>query len=70
MEPTSLLLLCSTAFVAVFVLLAFLATAMYLITVVFPPQRTVVDAAVTAAIATTVAAIIPGARVTRIEEER
>ena len=70
MEPTSLLLLCSTAFVAVFVLLAFLAVAMHLITVCFPQQRTAVDAVVSAAIATTVASIIPGARVTRIEEER
>ncbi len=70
MEPTSLLLLCSTAFVSVFVLLAFLAVAMHLITVFFPERRAAVDAVVSAAIATTVASIIPGARVTRIEEER
>ena len=70
MEPASLLLICSVALVSVFVLLALLAVAMQLITVFFPQQQAVVDAVLAAAISSTVASMYPGARVTRIEEER
>jgi hypothetical protein len=66
----SLLPLCSIAFVSVFILLAFLAVAMYLITVIFPERREAVDVVLAAAISSTVASVYPGARVTRIEEER
>lgn len=65
----SLLTICGIAFVSVFVLLSFLALAMYAITVFFPQPRAVADAAVVAAISSTVAQVLPGARVTRIEEE-
>lgn len=62
---------CVVAFVAVFVLLTFLALAMHFITLAFPGRspRTETDAAVFAALSTAVATVIPGARVTRIEEE-
>ena len=69
MEPVNLLVVCSVAFVAVFVLLSFLAVVMQLITVLFPVRQTVLDSAVVAAISMTVAGFMPGARVTHIEEE-
>ena len=66
----SLLSVCSIALAAVFVLLAFLAVVMQLITVVFPERAATVDAALVSAISSVVASVYPGARVTRIEEER
>ena len=66
----NLFAVCSLAFLTVFALLAFLALAMHLITTAFPPVKAVLDSAVVAAITNTVAALVPGARVTKIEEER
>ena len=60
---------CGLAFGAVFVLLAVLAAVMQAITAAFPERRSIVDPAVVAAISSTVASVVPGARVTRIEEE-
>jgi hypothetical protein len=68
-EP-SLAALCTTAFVAVFVLLAVLAGLMYSIMLVFPLSRKVIEPAHVAAITSAVQALVPGARVTRIEESR
>jgi hypothetical protein len=62
--------ICSLAFGCVFVLLAFLAVVMNVITAAFPERAQVIDEAVAAAISTTVASVWAGARVTRIEEER
>lgn len=73
MEPASLIAICGIAFVAVFVLLTFLAAVMLLITSAFPAQTSpkgVADAAVVAAVSAAVAATVPGARLTRMEEER
>ena len=70
MEPTSLFSICTIAIVAVFALLSFLAITMHLITVLFPARTDVLDPAVMAAISGTVASVIPGARVTHIEEVR
>ncbi len=69
MDSLSLLPVCVIAFVSVFFLLAFLAGVMQLITVVFPQRRSSADPALVAAISTTVSSVVPGARVTRIEEE-
>lgn len=66
----SLLTICGIAFTAVFCLLVLLAMTMKLITVVFPEREPSLDTAVVAAISSTVTSLIPGARVTRIEEER
>jgi hypothetical protein len=66
----NLFAVCSLAFLTVFALLAFLALAMHLITAAFPPLKAVLDSAVVAAVSSTVASLIPGARVTKIEEER
>ncbi len=69
-EPTSLFSICAIAIVAVFALLSFLAITMHLITVLFPARAHVLNPAVVAAISGTVASVIPGARVTNIEEVR
>ena len=83
MEGHSLLAVCFTAMIAVFVLLAFLAVIIRLISVVFPetlPARSdsmagsdsmaQSDSTMLAAVATTVASVYPGWRVTRIAEEQ
>jgi hypothetical protein len=67
-EP-SLVTICLTAFTVVFVVLALLALAMHLIALAFPERPASTDAALVAAVSSTVAAILPGARVTRVEEE-
>ena len=69
MGEVNILSACSIAFLAVFVLLAFLAVVMQLIMAVFPERKAVLDSVMVAAISSTVSTLIPGARVTRIEEE-
>jgi hypothetical protein len=66
---TTMMLVCLVAFAVVFVVLALLASAMHLITVAFPGPTTENDGAIVAAISSSVASLVPGARVTRIEEE-
>ena len=61
---------CVLAFVVVFVLLSFLALVMSWITCWFPERKEGPDPAVAAAIAGAVATLIPGARVTKVEEKR
>jgi len=67
---TSLFAVCGLAFLIVFLLLSFLAVVMYLITEAFPEREAALGPAMVAAISSTVATLIPGARVTRIEEEK
>ena len=62
--------MCTIALAAVFTLLSILAVTMHLITVLFPARNNALDAALVAAISSTVASIFPGATVTDIEEER
>ena len=69
MDVTGLFSACLIAMVAVFSLLGFLASIMWLITVVFPVVEGKIDSAIVAAITTAVASVHPGAKVTRIEEE-
>jgi ABC-type uncharacterized transport system permease subunit len=64
-----LLSACLVAFVSVFVLLSFLAVVMHLITLAFPSRHEGLDSVVVAAISSTVAALMPGAQITHIEEE-
>jgi hypothetical protein len=61
---------CLIALFSVFTLLTFLALIMDLITRLFPARDGQVDPAIVAAISTTVASLLPGARVVRIEEEK
>lgn len=61
--------ICVIAFLSVFCLLTFLAVAMRVITAVFPERVARIDAAVVAAISTSVATLLPGSTITKIEEE-
>lgn len=68
MESASLLLICLSAFAAVFVVLAILALVMRLILIAFPDKKPLSEAAVLAAVSSTVQIAIPGTTVTKIEE--
>jgi len=68
MESVSVLNSCLLSFLVVFILLTSLALVIRLVTALFPQKAAGTDAAVIAAIHTTVATQVPGARVTRIEE--
>ena len=68
MVSTNLLAVSFTAFIAVFALLGILALVMGLITTIFPQIREAIAKEHVAAITTTLYAIIPGSKVTRIEE--
>jgi len=65
----NLLTACGIAFLAVFLLLSLLAGVMQLITLIFPERKFSVDPALVAAVTSAVAFVIPGARVTKIEEK-
>ena len=69
-NEVSLFTICGVAFLAVFVLLIVLAMVIRLITLVFPMRGQADGAALVAAISTAAAAVYPGTRVTRIEEEK
>jgi hypothetical protein len=69
LETSNLLAVCAIAFGMVFALLALLAVAMHGIVALFPERERGSDLAVMAAIATAVTSVIPGARVTHIEED-
>lgn len=68
MVPTNLLAVSLTAFIAVFVLLGVLALVMGLITTIFPRVSEAIATEHVAAITSTLYTIIPGSKVTRIEE--
>ena len=70
MSEASLSTICGVAFLAVFVLLITLAVVIRLITLAFPAHDQSDKAALVAAISAAVAAVYPGTRVTRIEEEK
>jgi hypothetical protein len=67
-DHPNMLIVCGLAFLTVFLLLGALALAMRAITGLFPAQDDEERTAVVAALAVSVAAISPGARVVRIEE--
>ena len=68
MGQVDLLIICISAFIAVFILLAILALVMKLIIVVFPMKAGRSDAVMLAAVATAVSTIYPGTKLTNIEE--
>lgn len=70
MDAAQLLSSCLVAMAAVFALLAVLAATMDAITRLFPERVAAIDPVIVAAISNAVAAVSPGSRVTRIEEER
>lgn len=69
MEDTQVLVVCLVAFGAVFTILTFLAIVMNLLVALFPERKAQIDEALVAAISSSVSTLLPGARVTRIEEE-
>ncbi len=68
MGSPDLLMICLSAFVAVFVLLSVLAVVMRVIIVLFPQKVASTDTAVIAAAASVVSTLYPGTTVTKVEE--
>lgn len=68
MESPDLLLVCISAFIAVFLILLLLALIMMAITAIFPQKKQTTDPALVAAIHSTYNAIYPGNKITKIEE--
>jgi hypothetical protein len=71
MSPADFLVICGTGFIAVFVLLSFLALLMHLLVALFPPVPVTKDDPYTiAAINVVMNTIYPGTRVTKIENKK
>jgi hypothetical protein len=70
MTSPDLLLVCASAFAAVFVLLGVLALLMVVILALFPEKKDAADAAIMAAITSVMQSVYPGTRVTRVEEQK
>ncbi|UCE25220.1 MAG: hypothetical protein JSU74_04010 [Candidatus Zixiibacteriota bacterium] len=68
MPSSELLLICLSAIVVVFILLAFLALVMRLIMAVFPEKIIASDSAYVAAIASVVSTMYPGTKISKVEE--
>ena len=68
MNPPDLLVVCLSAFVAVFLLLSFLAVVMRLLIAVFPEKVGGIDSATIAAVTAAAAYAFPGTKVTKVEE--
>ena len=68
MESQSLVLICISAFSAVFLVLILLSIFMRLIITFSPPEETGDDAPVMAALAATINSVYPGTQITKIEE--
>jgi len=70
MNPPDLLVICLSAFVAVFLLLGFLAVTMRVLMAVYPAKTGGLDSATIAAVTAAAAYAFPGTRVTKVEEIR
>ncbi len=70
MEEPNLLMVCIVSFVAVFIVLAFLAATMRVLMRVFPDKGAGIDAPTLAAITSSVSTAYPGTRVADIEETK
>ena len=68
MTSASLIFVCVSAFIAVFVLLTVLALVMRFILVAFPEKEKKFDAAIIAALTTTMQTVYPGTTIKKIEE--
>ena len=69
MNDSSLLYICISAFLMVFVILVLLSVIMRLIIYLFP-QMEKEDSAVLAAIAATINTILPNSKITKIKEQK
>ena len=70
MEEHSLLMVCLTSFVAVFLVLTFLAATMRVLMRIFPEKGAEIDGPTLAAITSVVSAAYPGSRITDIRETK
>ena len=70
MLNNDLLLICGVAFLVVFIILTLLALSMRIIILVFPEKRAKIEAAMIAAVTAAVQTIMPGTKVTKVEEEK
>lgn len=70
MNQPDLLIICTSAFVAVFLLLSFLAIVMRILISVYPQEEQGIDAGTIAAVSAAAAYAFPGTRVTNVEEIR
>ena len=70
MNSPDLLVICFSAFVAVFVLLSFLAVVMRVLLAVYPEKVGGIDPATIAAVTAAAAYVFPGTKVTKVEEIR
>ena len=69
MQQPDLLVICTVAFIAVFLLLSLLAAVMRLLIAVYPEKAAGIDGAVLAAVSSAASAAFPGMKVTKIEEK-
>ncbi|MCK4297216.1 MAG: hypothetical protein KAX28_11240 [Candidatus Marinimicrobia bacterium] len=65
---SSLLTICISAFLAVFLLLLILAIVMHLIVIIFPEKSSAINPIVIAAVSSTMSSIFPNSKITKIEE--
>jgi hypothetical protein len=70
MGTTELYMICGIAFLAVFVILTFLAFLMRIIMLIFPEKVAEIDSALIAAVAATVQTVFPGTKITKLEERK
>ena len=70
MAESNVIFVCLSAFIAVFVLLSFIAAIIRVILAVFPEKTSSADAALLAAVSTTYQSIYPGTQITKLEEEK
>ncbi|NIM49020.1 MAG: hypothetical protein GTN62_04220 [Gemmatimonadales bacterium] len=68
MQSNDLLLICFSAFAAVFLLLGAMAIVMRTLIAVLPVKAAKVDPAILAAVTTAVSATYPGTKITKVEE--
>ena len=68
MAPPNLLVICLSAFVAVFLLLSFLGVVMRVLMAAFPEKVGGIDSATIAALTAAAAYAFPGTKVTKVEE--
>jgi hypothetical protein len=77
MEQSTIISICISAFIAIFIVLSLLALIMHYIVILFPQKQSEavleqnqVDSAVIAAITTTYQAVYPGGKITEIREKK
>jgi hypothetical protein len=70
MEVSGLLLICVSAFIAVFIILSLIAVVMRVIILLFPERDFMGDAALIAAITSAINRLYPATKITKIEERK